>query len=80
MKSLNKWIYGPTPEEKVRGWQQKLRQQERQLDREIMNVSPGLYTSSLGHIPYTKLAFLSVEADEYSWRELLRNLDQNSKR
>jgi charged multivesicular body protein 3 len=39
MKSINRFLYGPTPEEKVRGWQQKLRQQERTLDREVLNVS-----------------------------------------
>jgi charged multivesicular body protein 3 len=38
MKSISRFIYGPTPEEKVRSWQQKLRQEERQLDREVMNV------------------------------------------
>lgn len=38
MKSINRFLYGPTPEEKVRGWQQKLRQQERTLDREVLNV------------------------------------------
>ncbi|WWD22758.1 hypothetical protein CI109_107251 [Kwoniella shandongensis] len=38
MKSINKWLYGPTPEEKVKAWQTKLRQQERQLDREIRNL------------------------------------------
>lgn len=38
MKSLNRWVYGPTPEEKVRAWQQKLRQEERQLEREALNV------------------------------------------
>lgn len=40
MKSVNRWLYGPTPEEKVRSWQNKLRQQERQLDKEIRNVRP----------------------------------------
>ncbi|ADV19668.1 charged multivesicular body protein 3 [Cryptococcus gattii Ru294] len=38
MKSVNRWLYGPTPEEKVRSWQTKLRQQERQLDKEIRNL------------------------------------------
>lgn len=38
MKSINRFIYGPTPEEKVRDWQGKLRTQQRQLDREITNV------------------------------------------
>jgi charged multivesicular body protein 3 len=39
MQSLNRWLYGPTPEEKVKKWKQTLRTQERQLDREINNVS-----------------------------------------
>jgi charged multivesicular body protein 3 len=38
MKSINRFIYGPTPEEKVREWQTKLRQEQRQLDKEIRNV------------------------------------------
>lgn len=38
MKSVNRWIYGPSPEEKVREWKSKLRQQERQLDREVNNL------------------------------------------
>lgn len=40
MKSINRFIYGPTPEEKVREWQTKLRTEQRQLDREIINVRP----------------------------------------
>lgn len=39
MKSINRWMYGPTPEEKVRDWQAKLRKETRQLDREVLNVS-----------------------------------------
>jgi hypothetical protein len=37
-KSVNRWLYGPTPEEKVRSWQQRLRQETRQLDREMGRV------------------------------------------
>ncbi|KAF8314755.1 vacuolar sorting protein VPS24 [Clavulina sp. PMI_390] len=37
-KSVNRWFYGPTPEEKVRAWQQKLRQESRQLDREMSRM------------------------------------------
>lgn len=47
MKSINRFIYGPTPEEKVKGWQQKLRQQERQLEREVLNVSREGITRSI---------------------------------
>lgn len=39
MKSINRFFYGPTPEERVREWRQKLRGEERKLDREIRNVS-----------------------------------------
>lgn len=37
-KSVNRWLYGPTPEERVRSWQQRLRQESRQLDREMGRV------------------------------------------
>ncbi|OCF42158.1 charged multivesicular body protein 3 [Kwoniella heveanensis CBS 569] len=53
MKSINRWIYGPTPEEKVKGWQTKLRQQERQLDREIRNLE---VASSKSRIELKQLA------------------------
>ncbi|KAG8850031.1 Vacuolar protein-sorting-associated protein 24 [Serendipita sp. 411] len=35
MQSLNRFLYGPTAEERVRGWQQKLRTESRRLEREI---------------------------------------------
>jgi charged multivesicular body protein 3 len=38
MKSINRWLYGPTPEERVREWRRKLRQNQREVDREIANV------------------------------------------
>lgn len=38
MKSINRWVYGPSPEEKVREWQAQLRKESRQLDREVLNV------------------------------------------
>jgi hypothetical protein len=38
MQSVNRFLYGPTPEEKVRGWQQKLKTESRVLDREIRQV------------------------------------------
>ncbi|KAI0068727.1 vacuolar sorting protein VPS24 [Artomyces pyxidatus] len=34
MQSINRFLYGPTPEERVRAWQAKLRQESRLLDRE----------------------------------------------
>ncbi|GAA6010755.1 hypothetical protein JCM11491_002931 [Sporobolomyces phaffii] len=35
MQSLNRLIWGPTPQEKVRKWQSQLKSQSRMLDREI---------------------------------------------
>lgn len=38
MESINRFIYGPTPEQRVREWQAKLRQESRVLDREMRQV------------------------------------------
>jgi hypothetical protein len=38
MESINRFLYGPTPQERVRTWQQKLRQEQRVLDREVRQV------------------------------------------
>ncbi|KAG8745793.1 Vacuolar protein-sorting-associated protein 24 [Ceratobasidium sp. 414] len=38
MKSINRFFYGPTPEEKVRAWQQKLKTEQRHLDKEIRQL------------------------------------------
>lgn len=38
MQSINRFLYGPTPDERVRAWQAKLRGESRQLDREMRQV------------------------------------------
>ncbi|KAF8195833.1 Snf7-domain-containing protein [Mycena galopus ATCC 62051] len=38
MQSINRFLYGPTPEEKVREWQLKLRSESRHLDREMRQL------------------------------------------
>ncbi|KAJ6536625.1 vacuolar sorting protein Vps24 [Mycena sp. CBHHK59/15] len=38
MQSINRFLYGPTPEEKVRAWQLKLRTESRHLDREMRQL------------------------------------------
>jgi len=38
MESINRFLYGPTPEQRVREWQGKLRQESRVLDREMRQV------------------------------------------
>jgi hypothetical protein len=40
MQSINRFLYGPTPEDRVRAWQAKLRQESRVLDREMRQVRP----------------------------------------
>ncbi|KAG9015446.1 Vacuolar protein-sorting-associated protein 24 [Tulasnella sp. JGI-2019a] len=39
LKSINRAIYGPTPEEKVKAWQLKLKTESRVLDREINQLT-----------------------------------------
>jgi hypothetical protein len=38
MQTINRFLYGPTPEDRVRAWQSKLRQESRVLDREMRQV------------------------------------------
>lgn len=38
MQSINRFLYGPTAEEKVKAWQNKLRGEQRHLDREMRQV------------------------------------------
>ncbi|PVG03679.1 hypothetical protein CPB86DRAFT_749068 [Serendipita vermifera] len=38
MQTVNRFLYGPTPEERVRAWQQRLRTESRHLDRELRQL------------------------------------------
>ncbi|KAF9780108.1 vacuolar sorting protein Vps24 [Thelephora terrestris] len=38
MESINRFLYGPTPEQRVQEWQSKLRQESRVLDREMRQL------------------------------------------
>ncbi|KAF5363249.1 hypothetical protein D9756_000429 [Leucocoprinus leucothites] len=38
MQTINRFLYGPTPEERVRSWQSKLRTEQRHLDREMRQL------------------------------------------
>ncbi|KAJ3937247.1 MAG: vacuolar sorting protein Vps24 [Lentinula lateritia] len=38
MQTINRFLYGPTPEEKVRAWQTKLGQESRKLDRDMRQL------------------------------------------
>ena len=50
MQSINRFLYGPTPEERVRAWQAKLRAESRQLDREMRQVGLPATLMTLLHI------------------------------
>jgi charged multivesicular body protein 3 len=43
--SINRFLYGPTPEEKVRAWRSKLRTKQRELERDSRQV--GLRQNSI---------------------------------
>ncbi|WVQ72331.1 hypothetical protein IAR50_001882 [Cryptococcus sp. DSM 104548] len=73
MKSISKWIYGPTPEEKVKSWQGKLRTQERQLDREIRNLEVATQKSKI------ELKQLAKKNDIKSARILAREVVRANK-
>lgn len=60
MKSINRFLYGPTPEEKVRAWQQKLRTEQRQLDKEIRQVRFPLLTRHV-HDSLELIAYSSTQ-------------------
>ncbi len=47
MQTINRFLYGPTPEDQVRAWQAKLRQESRMLDREMRQVWPLVTLSEL---------------------------------
>ena len=47
MQSLSRFLYGPSPEEKVRAWQRRLKGEQRHLEREIRQVR--LLESRLHH-------------------------------
>ncbi|EGF98664.1 uncharacterized protein MELLADRAFT_113366 [Melampsora larici-populina 98AG31] len=38
MESVNRFIYGPSSEEKVKKWQTKIKSEERQIEREIKSI------------------------------------------
>ena len=38
MQSVNRFLFGPTPEERIRTWQKQLKHESRALDREIRQL------------------------------------------
>ena len=52
MQSINRFLYGPTPEEKVRTWQTKLRAETRHLDRDMKQVSSKYCPLAFTHVSF----------------------------
>lgn len=46
LKNINRYIYGPTPEERIKEWDRKLRTEQRQMDKEIRQVRQFIIGSS----------------------------------
>ena len=51
-KTVNRYIYGPTPEERLQEWQHRLRTEQRGLEKEIRQVRIRLHVYSF-HIAST---------------------------
>ncbi|TRM67779.1 vacuolar sorting protein VPS24 [Schizophyllum amplum] len=68
MQSINRFLYGPTAEEKVRAWQAKLRQESRLLDREMrqLDIASGKARQSVKQ--------LATKGDAKSARILAREI------
>ena len=39
MESVKRFVYGPTPQERVKEWQSQIRKEQRLLDREIRGMN-----------------------------------------
>ncbi|KAF8843132.1 hypothetical protein BDN67DRAFT_988696 [Paxillus ammoniavirescens] len=73
MQSINRFLYGPTPEEKVRVWQSKLRAESRQLDREMRQLD-----AATAKVRVT-VKQLAVKGDVKSARILAREVVRTNK-
>ncbi|KJA30224.1 hypothetical protein HYPSUDRAFT_32361 [Hypholoma sublateritium FD-334 SS-4] len=73
MQSINRFLYGPTPEERVRQWQTKLRSESRQLDREMRQLD--LATSKARQ----SVKQLATKGDVKSARILAREVVRSNK-
>ncbi|KAF8558768.1 Snf7-domain-containing protein [Imleria badia] len=73
MQSINRFLYGPTPEEKVRAWQGKLRTESRQLDREMRQLDAATSKARL------TVKQLAAKGDVKSARILAREVVRSDK-
>lgn len=80
MQSINRFFYGPTPEERVRAWQTKLRAESRQLDREMRQVGSLHLIISLQHHDDVYQLEMSTSKARQSVKQLASKGDVKSAR
>ncbi|EMD40744.1 vacuolar sorting protein VPS24 [Gelatoporia subvermispora B] len=73
MQTINRFLYGPTAEEKVRAWQAKLRAEQRSLDREMRQLD-----TATGKARVT-VKQLAAKGDVKSARILAREVVRSNK-
>ena len=80
MQTINRFLYGPTPEERVRAWQAKLRAESRQLDREMRQVGSLHLIISLQHSDDVYQLEISTSKARQSVKQLASKGDVKSAR
>lgn len=73
MQSVNRFLFGPTPEEKVKKWQQQLKQESRALDREIRQLD------TASNKVKTEVRKLAQKGDTRNAKLLARELVRSNK-
>ncbi|KAH9938165.1 Snf7-domain-containing protein [Fomitopsis serialis] len=73
MQTINRFLYGPTPEERVKQWQAKLRQEQRVLDREIRQLDAATNKAR------TTVKQLAAKGDVKSARILAKEVVRSNK-
>lgn len=71
MQAVNRFLYGPTPEEKVKSWQTKIRSEQRQLDREMRQVGFRLELLRIGYLTHAQqwnIHSLTWLQRKYRWK------------
>lgn len=71
MQAVNRFLYGPTPEEKVKLWQTKIRSEQRQLDREMRQVGFCLELLRIGYLTHAQqwnIHSLTWLQRKYRWK------------
>lgn len=90
MQSINRFFYGPSPEEKVRAWQRRLKSEQRHLEREIRQVRElttgyAIFSQFLGQLDTAtnkarmQLKQLAAKGDTKSARILAKEVVRSNK-